>query len=83
MVLLKSQGKTNIALKKLFSRLLSYIFIALHVHVPTTYNTRGLTFGVRALASWGPANPGMVPTVFVIPMRMPANLGAMSMWLMT
>lgn len=40
-----------------------------------------LTLGVSALASCGPTNPGMVPAVLVIPMRTPANLGAMSMWL--
>ena len=41
-----------------------------------------LTFGVRAFASWGVTNPGMVAIELVIPKRMPANLGAMSMWLM-
>ena len=35
-----------------------------------------------ALAICGPAIPGMAPAMLVIPMSIPANLGAMSRWLM-
>ena len=41
-----------------------------------------LTVTAISLAICGAAIPGMVPAVLVIPMSIPAYLGAMSSWLM-
>ena len=41
-----------------------------------------LTVTAISLAICGPTIPGMVPAVLVIPMSIPAYLGAISSWLM-
>ena len=44
-------------------------------------NKCNYTFPAIIFAMIGPIIPGIVPAVFVIPISTPANLGAISMWL--
>ena len=57
-------------------------YLQVEVQLINVFNISYRTSCAIIFAICGPSIPGSVPAVFVIPINTPANLGAMSMWLM-